>query len=414
MHNNVTQDAQGEKLDTPADHVRILHGQPGLRGKAAMAEAAGRWTEKVIPLADLRDYAEAQRGRSDVYISQNRFYGRRRRIVSLAETNVLWADLDFYRTAWKGTKPHDVAFAALRRIDDEDMPLPSYVVHSGRGLLVSWLLDKPLPRQALPRWQACERRLINALRGFGADSNAADAARVFRLVGSVNSKAHEAVECIWKSGVVHQFEELCESVLQYTRAEVASFRRRDLARAGRRITAALNGGTLWERRLTDLQRLRSVRFFGHLPEGERDVWLFLASASLTWICPPSQVRREVLELAREALGTAWTEREILGQMGTAVRRAEAAGRGERLCCKKMSTELLRVWPGPALSQNPCWIAICSSSAPCSCISSLIISGPIPKARSTRRTSPLMPDWSWKALACFFRRARIASKPLIVA
>ncbi len=57
---------------------------------------------------------------------------------------------------------------------------------------------------------------------------------------------------------------------------------------------------------------------------------------------------------------------------------------------KKSPELLRVWPSPAFSQNPCWIAICSSSAPCSCISSLIISGPIPKARSTRRTSPLMP------------------------
>ena len=51
-------------------------------------------------------------------------------------------------------------------------------------------------------------------------------------------------------------------------------------------------------------------------------------------------------------------------------------------------ELPGVWSGSVFLQNPCWTAICSSSAPCSDINSLIISGPIPKARSTRRTSPI--------------------------
>ena len=49
-----------------------------------------------------------------------------------------------------------------------------------------------------------------------------------------------------------------------------------------------------------------------------------------------------------------------------------------------------VWSGSVFLQDPCWIVICSSSAPCRDINPLIISGPIPKARSTRRTSPLMP------------------------
>ncbi len=43
----------------------------------------------------------------------------------------------------------------------------------------------------------------------------------------------------------------------------------------------------------------------------------------------------------------------------------------------------------AASQDPCSMAICSSSALCSDISSFSISGPMPKARSTRRTSPLI-------------------------
>ena len=41
-------------------------------------------------------------------------------------------------------------------------------------------------------------------------------------------------------------------------------------------------------------------------------------------------------------------------------------------------------------------------------------GPIPKARSTRRTSPLIPSWTQKAAACFFRRACMTSKPRMVA
>ena len=64
--------------------------------------------------------------------------------------------------------------------------------------------------------------------------------------------------------------------------------------------------------------------------------------------------------------------------------------------------------GSPISLYPCWIAIRSSSAPCSNISSLIMSGPMPKARSTRRTSLLMPGWSWKARACLFLSARNAS------
>lgn len=42
------------------------------------------------------------------------------------------------------------------------------------------------------------------------------------------------------------------------------------------------------------------------------------------------------------------------------------------------------------------------------------SGPNPKARSTRRTSPAMPSWSWRVRPCPLFRARIPSKSLMVA
>ena len=94
------------------------------------------------------------------------------------------------------------------------------------------------------------------------------------------------------------------------------------------------------------------------------------------------------------------------------RRSISPSSGRR-CCKNLP-QLPGAWSGSVFLQDPCWVAIFSSSARCRDINSLNISGPIPKARSTRRASPLIPGWSWKALACFFRRARIASKTLIVA
>ena len=41
-------------------------------------------------------------------------------------------------------------------------------------------------------------------------------------------------------------------------------------------------------------------------------------------------------------------------------------------------------------------------------------GPMPKALSTRRTSPLMPGCRHQGRACPLRRARMTSNPLIVA
>jgi hypothetical protein len=63
---------------------------------------------------------------------------------------------------------------------------------SGRGLHVVWLHDC-LPKQALPRWQAVQRQLRESLQRLGADPNACDAARVFRLAGTCNSKSGEMV-----------------------------------------------------------------------------------------------------------------------------------------------------------------------------------------------------------------------------
>ena len=58
---------------------------------------------------------------------------------------------------------------------------------------------------------------------------------------------------------------------------------------------------------------------------------------MAWLVPVRAVRREVVELGRQVLGGAWTAREVEAQMGSAIRRAESAGRGGRV-----------MWQGRAL------------------------------------------------------------------
>ena len=180
---------------------------------------------------------------------------------------------------------------------------------------------------------------------LGTDPTAWDAARVLRLAGTFNTRCSPSrrVRCLYPEvGVpeVYRFDDVCDWILPLSREQYRARKReawdrekreRKAARAGQRRLAVVDAdaaGRLWEARLADLQRLRDLRWWGLLPPGHRDVWLFLSSCALAWMAPSAVVRREVVELGRQAIGGAWPAREVEGLMGTALRRAEAAGRGE--------------------------------------------------------------------------------------
>jgi hypothetical protein len=78
--------------------------------------------------------------------------------------------------------------------------------------------------------------------------------------------------------------------------------------------------------LTDLQRLRAYRWFGSLPSGHRDTWLFLAGIAMSWLAPPFVLRRELNALAFEAGG--WETAECNARLSSVISRAERAARGE--------------------------------------------------------------------------------------
>jgi hypothetical protein len=316
------------ELTTPAHHGAILHG--GRRGHVAIARATpAGWQEKAYPVRDLADVLPVLAGESDVYISTNRFWGWRR-ISRLAELGALALDVDFHKVAdLAGSHPLGILEDCTIALERSQLPAPSIAIASGRGLYLIWL-HEPIPRSAIERWNACQRELWQALKPFGADRGALDAARVLRPVGTRNSKARLTVEALTAPGEVWTFDDLATEILPLDRGELADLRIQRAARRPQerpqRTPEGYTAGTLWESRLSDLQTLRRLRWFGDLPEHHRDLWLFIAGVGMSWVAIPQVLRRELFALAHEA--ASWPGRESKARMQAVMKRATMAARGE--------------------------------------------------------------------------------------
>ena len=214
----------------------------------------------------------------DTWLSQAQFVAPNRRVVNLASLNSLFLDIDCYQL---GLDPARAEALLLLHCEEDRFPLPSLIIWSGRGIQVKWLLDRALPRQALPRWNAAQRALVARFAHLGADPAARDASRVLRLVQTVNTKTGAIVRVSWAhilpSGAIeaHDFELLCQSLLPFSREQLADRRaqREQQAQARRATLQVIEGNPdarrgfsarqlAWHR-LEDLRALYRLRH-GHL------------------------------------------------------------------------------------------------------------------------------------------------------
>lgn len=324
-----------EKFSAP-DHGGLLHPKRS-RGTISLAfrQTGGEWNEKVYSPSDLPSLLKQVQGLPDVYLSQQRFRGWRR-VCNLQQLGACYLDLDYHNTVtYGGRSASEVCTAVLLRLKDAGLPQP-WVISTGRGLHLLWALTPTSPA-ALPRWQAVQEHLGKSLHGFGVDHKAKDAGRVLRVVGSCNSRADPDRAVVY---VLHRptterwsFEDLAHEVLPLTRGEIVELReewakRRKQKRQGRTGGAWLSEATLWATRLDDLKKLLHHRWWGTLPPGQRDHWLFIACVAISWQVPPDKLKREFNALARMVGG--WDEAESKARMSEVFRRAEAAIRGEKI------------------------------------------------------------------------------------
>lgn len=165
-----------------------------------------------------------------------------------------------------------------------------------------------------------------------------DAARVLRLVGTGRSSAGVVMEALTPLGQVWDFDDLANEILPFTRGQIVELRIERAARTAKKPSAKrqkapvpwwwMNVEKLWEARLTDLQTLRWIRWFGDRPPGQRDYWMFLAGNAMSWLVPPERLARELYALARKVAG--WHDRESKLRMHAIFKRSHMAARGEKV------------------------------------------------------------------------------------
>jgi hypothetical protein len=255
-------------------------------------QAHSRWANKMMPLHTL-PYVLAQQskpfeqfgnatGKSDVYISQAAFTGWTnkqgntvafRRKVSLASIGTLFVDFDYYNDErLKHLKPNKIKDLILKKCIEKQIQLPSIIIDSGRGLQAKWHHCQ-LPRQALPRWDACELHLINIFSDLSADSVVKDSTRVLRVLNTVNQKNGRVVQSIFtnlddnKQISNYKFNDLCASILPYTKEDIADFKKNSKKTDTIQKSAVVNfhcakghsPRTLNWSRLNDLQAIHKMR-----------------------------------------------------------------------------------------------------------------------------------------------------------
>lgn len=282
-------------------------------------------------------------------MSQAEFIRPNRRVVNLLRLGLLFADLDTYRVpALAGRTPEALAASVLYFCGEEGLPSPSVLIYSGRGIQAKWLLDGTIPRQALPRWNACQRYLVDRLAYVGADPMAKDASRVLRTVETVNSKSGEVCRVVHvQSGadgkpVRYNFEYLAEALLPAARWTIEQQRQEQAEQRERRATKKpfllVHGGKAdnlrgfsgrqlaWDR-LEDLRKLAELR--GGVSEGSRMQHLFwrLNFLLLSGATNSKQMYHEAAALARE-LDPQWNRRTK--ELMTLFSKAKAYEAGEKI------------------------------------------------------------------------------------
>jgi hypothetical protein len=153
----------------------------------------------------------------DFYVSNALYASKRsRQISNVKSLQVAWVDLDCYNQGIDPTP--DFVEKLIARACFAGIPSPSHVVSSGRGLYLKWLLDKPVPDSLLPAWNQVQRALSQLYVDLGADIKSTDAARVLRVVNTMNPKVAAAgrhgglVGVVWDGGQRHSFESLWQAI----------------------------------------------------------------------------------------------------------------------------------------------------------------------------------------------------------
>lgn len=225
----------------------------------------------------------------DVYFSQNTFYKSQRRIENIRQLKSLYIDLDFYLFNYE---PSWVIGKLEHEYFGKSIPEPNIIIFSGQGIVLIWLIE-PVPYKALPLWQAIQRYMLKELESLGGDPKAVDAARIFRIAGSRNTKNGAYVRTEYRHDYRYDIHQIQEDYLPELKPKKQKTRGRK-----KKIVQLFTIYSLHFARIRDIHKLVELRN-GHMPN-MRETTCFLYRY---WMCcyleDPEEALKATLDLNDE-------------------------------------------------------------------------------------------------------------------
>ena len=225
----------------------------------------------------------------DIYYSQNTFYKPQRRIENIRQLRSLYVDIDCHAL---GYKPDWVMGKLELEYFKQSIPEPNLVIYSGRGLVLVWLIE-PVPYKALPLWNAVQNHFLEQLKDVGGDPKAIDAARVFRLAGTINSKNGAMVQVEYR----HDYKYALRDIQFDYLPELTPQPKTEKKKAGRKkkIVRLFNIYSLYHARILDITKLVELRNYS--VDGYRETICFLYRYWMCCFCNDTEeAYRQTLEL----------------------------------------------------------------------------------------------------------------------
>ena len=199
----------------------------------------------------------------NIYITLNTFYKPCRRLECIKELNCVYIDLDYYKIKYTREQ---IIMNLEENYFNKIIPTTNYILDSGRGLALIWLINK-VPSNALPLWKAVQEYLYNQLKEFGADRQALDATRILRVPGSINSKSKTVVSIIDEYDYIYDLREIQKEYLPELKPKEKKKGR------PKKVNYVYRERSLYFARIQDITKLCELREYDL--RGHREIILFL-------------------------------------------------------------------------------------------------------------------------------------------
>ena len=303
-------DNQESPLEEAKRHILFQHNPSTSDGYITLAKKEnGHFRQYHYKPDNLAEHLTEWLG-YDVYYSQNTFYRCQRRIENIRQLKSLYVDLDIYN---KNLSIDWVLGKLELEYYRQSIPEPNAIIHSGRGLVLIWLIE-PIPYKGLSLWQAVQNYLIHQLEEFSSDPKSSDAARVFRLAGSVNSKNGAPVHVEYLHSYRYTLRDLQYDYLP----ELTPKKEKPKRGRKKKIVRLFNTYSLHHARIIDITKLIELRDYE--VTGYRETICFLYRYWMCCFCNDTEeAYRQTLEL-NDTFTNPLHEKELK----TATRSAEKA------------------------------------------------------------------------------------------